>query len=308
MERPGVLHFYDGRRVVSLRTDAALLRAIATITSREFPFSDSADLAEAVGLDPDTVGVLVRQLHGLGLLDASEVPAGSVGLGSEDGRDDPLNDAASLCSAASMGWTNLAQAHERLTAATVFLFGGPTSSTIRAFGDTGLRIRELSRLDDLSDADPETDLLIALPETVDFDDVNRRCLAAGLAWLPLGRFDGAALRVGPLIIAGQSACYSCLVTRLSANVDFWPLYREMLTMPAAPAPPSVRQWADSVATLIAIQWLGGRDPALPGSLHTLTPHDRTTRIAKVLRVPRCDACGAPDYLPAAAPWELPHDD
>jgi ribosomal protein S12 methylthiotransferase accessory factor len=185
-----------------------------------------------------------------------------------------------------------------------------------ALSDSGLRVTHAQLLAQLADASPSTDLVVASATDVvaeaaggsAFDEINRICLDADLTWLPVGDFDGQVLRVGPLIVPGQTACYECTITRLSANVDFAGLYREVLTAPAAPAPAAVQNWADSIAALIAVQWIGGRDSSLPGRLATLTPQSRSTRTSTVLRVPRCQACGAPDYLPAAAPWESPHDD
>jgi bacteriocin biosynthesis cyclodehydratase domain-containing protein len=138
--------------------------------------------------------------------------------------------------------------------------------------------------------------------------INELALRRNLTWLPIGAFDGAVIRVGPLMIPGATACFRCTVTRLAANVEFPAEFVELaVRMPAADAPPAVDQWAIGFATLLLLRWLGAADAGAAGVLHTLVPAELTTRAARVYPVPRCCACHAADWLPAAAPWEVGDD-
>ena len=134
--------------------------------------------------------------------------------------------------------------------------------------------------------------------------INELCHESAVSWLPIGAYDGAVIRVGPLIIPGQSACFECTLTRLAANTQYSDLYEDVvLAVGSGPAPAAVDRWARAMAELIVMGWVGAADAALPGRLFTLTPTTLGVRSAIVFRVPRCPACGCPDYIPAAAPWE-----
>jgi bacteriocin biosynthesis cyclodehydratase domain-containing protein len=136
---------------------------------------------------------------------------------------------------------------------------------------------------------------------------NTACLQHGITWLPVGGFDGATVHVGPLMIPGQTACAECLLRRLAANVEYGGVYPEVADAPSAPAPPAVRDWSYSVAALILLRWLAGRDAGLPGLLLSLAPDELAMRQARVYRVPRCPACAGPDFVTAAAPWDIARD-
>jgi bacteriocin biosynthesis cyclodehydratase domain-containing protein len=295
IERPGVLHFYDGRRVVSIRTDDTLRAAITSLVQGQTrPGLDNGSV-----LDHETLAELGAALTALGLLEPDTEPTGSAIA--------PLDQSANFC-AASVDTRTSAQARESLRAATVWVLGSHAATMTSALANCGLRTRSVASVAELRQADAQTDMLVASSGEVGFETINAACLANGMTWLPIADFDGEAARIGPLIIPGQTACHECVITRLSANVSFATLYRDLLDAPPAPAPAALRDWVEAVATMIVVQWLGAQEATLPGTLHTLVPRSREIRVATVLRVPRCAQCGAPDYLPAAAPWEARHDD
>jgi len=79
IERAGVLHLYDGRRLVSLGTDQHIRSAIAAIASFASVASDSTQLGEQLKLDAATVEQLISLLSANALIDtdafASRWPA-----------------------------------------------------------------------------------------------------------------------------------------------------------------------------------------------------------------------------------------
>jgi len=59
--------------------------------------------------------------------------------------------------------------------------------------------------------------------------------------------------------------------------------------------------AAGLAALICLRWLGARDPTLPGAFYALELQGTLALTRhRVLRVPRCPACGAPP--PPPSPW------
>jgi bacteriocin biosynthesis cyclodehydratase domain-containing protein len=294
VERPGVLHFFDGRRVVSLRGDdqaRSALRAAATGTP---------------GASPDAVRDARKVLGELNL-----TSTGSGGdHASDDGPEAPCT-AAVFASAAVAGWVSPRAADERLRDRQVYVWGDTDGELRRVLAASNVRCTALAEPDAIAALDPEQALLVAvLPDQQAAStllDLNRRCLARRLTWLPVGSYDGAALRVGPLMIPGQTACADCLVRRLAANVEYAALYRDMADAPAGPTPPVLRMWAYATAGLLLLHWVATRDAAVPGRLVTLLPDTLTVRHAEVFRVPRCRVCAAPDSVLASAPWELSRD-
>jgi bacteriocin biosynthesis cyclodehydratase domain-containing protein len=133
---------------------------------------------------------------------------------------------------------------------------------------------------------------------------NIACLRHGVSWLPVGGYDGAVVHVGPLMIPGQTACAECLLRRLAANLEGAGVYHEPTAATFAPTPTTLRDWSYSMAALILLRWVSGRDAALPGLLLTLAPDDLAIHQARVYRVPRCPGCAGPDHVLDPAPWDI----
>lgn len=293
VERPGALHFVDGRRVVSLRTDDATRAAIrAALAERGAAPEAGAPVDDELR---DDVYVLLAEL---GLLQ----PGGT-----------SIADATTAFAGASAGrHLDADRVLDRLRGIAVHVLGDADGVVGRALADSGLRCLEL--ISPLAERalDPRHDLVVAVADPArpasSLRTVNAVCVRAGVTWLPVSAYDGAVLRVGPLVVPGDTACYECTERRLAANAEYSDLYRDVVAdAPAVPAPPTVLAWAASVAALSLLAWIGGADARVPGRLLTLSPADLALRSATVFRVPRCPVCASPDHLHAAAPWAVARD-
>ena len=291
VERPGVLHFFDGRRVVSVRGDEAGRRAVR----------EAIGVTAGVGGQPvDDARDLIDRLR----------------LGTDDGlqdghHGDPVALAAAFASASVAGWVSPLEAHEHLRGTDVHVWDVPGGALLATLSESGLRCAAFSGPDQLAAVDPGRSVVVVAASdeqpTRRLSEVNAACIAHGLTWLPVGAYDGAAIRVGPLMIPGQTACADCLLRRLAANVEYADVYPEIADAPAAPTPPALRAWSHSVAALILLRWVANHDVRLPGRLFTLVPDDLQIRQGTVYRVPRCGTCAAPDFVTAAAPWDIARD-
>jgi bacteriocin biosynthesis cyclodehydratase domain-containing protein len=155
------------------------------------------------------------------------------------------------------------------------------------------------------ESDGHLDLILAVPtadEEHQLARLNERCLSHATPWLVLLPTDGRFAGVGPLYVPGQTACHACYLLRRGATSgyeqDFPLLQRRSLR---APMPPAASTIAAGLAALISLRWLGARDPTLPGAFYALELQG-TLAITRhrVLRVPRCPACGVPS--PPPNPW------
>ena len=292
VDRPGVLYFVDGRRVVALHGDDAIRSTIRRTLS---------DGGHGSGAHAEEVHALLDRLDVC--TDASGRYARLRGT---------VADAVAFASASTAGWTTPAVAADRIGETTVYVWGREESSFRALLVESGLLAKPLPSLERVSQLDPATSVVAALagaqtPAT-SLAEMNAACLAAGIAWLPLGAYDGAVAHVGPLMIPGETACFECLLRRLAANVEYSDVYRDVVAdAPSAPTPPGLRGWGNSVASLVLLRWITTRDPRIPGRLFSLEVDELRIEQAKVYRVPRCRACGAPDYVGAAAPWEPTRD-
>jgi bacteriocin biosynthesis cyclodehydratase domain-containing protein len=295
IERAGVLHFYDGRRLVSLDTDQQIRNAIAAVAALANAGTDLTELSKRLQLDEATVEQLVGLLNANALIDTTTTPS-------------PWPASAPAQFVSGLGTTPVSSslADERLATASVVVVGPESEILSEILQANGLRARS-GMFSDLDDVDPANAVVVAdalSPGEPNLFAVNQRSLDRSFSWLPIGSFDGEVIRVGPLMIPGQTPCLDCTVTRLAANVAYPSDYRDVvLEVPPAAAPPAVRSWAYSIAALTLMRWIGARDAAVPATVHTLVPRDLSIRSATVFRVPRCPTCRATDYTPATAPWE-----
>jgi bacteriocin biosynthesis cyclodehydratase domain-containing protein len=331
IERPGALHLFDGRRVVSLTGDepaCTALRAAMTpsggIDVDPRPPADAAAVADARQVlaelrlfvsdtddtfDTDAGALATSHLHRPDVLSA------------ESDRAAPTAVAADYVSAATAGWVTAGRARQRLRNVTVHVLalgepGAPrpdqrASPLEAALLACGLRVHRLREVDGISRLDPERDIVAAVAP--DGDPVhpvvaaNDACVAARIPLFPVGAYDGARLHVGPLVVPGQSACLDCMRRRAAANVTFTDVFDAVTAAPSAPTPSALRQWSSSVAALALLRWIGDRDVRIPGRVFTLVPDELQIRQAVAYRVPRCRVCAAPDYVVRAAPWETARD-
>ena len=349
IERAGALHFYDGRRLVSMTAPQPVRTAIVALSSLLFnapsdlhssdlhsPNLHSSDLhspdtdsdktssaaswsgtrseahhqhrdleqvSEVLQLGPDGARELLDLMMKLSVIDPR--PVSSIATASA------LDGAAHFCSGQTGGWLRPDDARARLEGHRVLAVGAHADLLCSELVASGLRA-ETASMPQLGEENLENSVVVAgadedgslayLPE------LNDLALRRRFNWLPLGDFDGEVIRVGPLIVPGSTACFTCTLTRLAANVEYSTLYADLVVrIPAAPAPAAVRSWTNAVVSLVLLRWLGNRDHGVPGVLHTLVARDLTVRSARVHPVPRCVDCRATDHVPAAAPWEMARD-
>ena len=290
VERPGVLHFFDGRRVVSLQADTAGRAAIRSALTAAAPGADAAAVRDAQEL-------LARL--GLVLDGAIDAPRNEA----------PYPPAAGYVSAITAGWVRPRDAADRLAAEDVYVLDNPALHEVVAA--SGLSARPLPDIDAIAGLDARRCVVVASAASRrclrPLAQVNAACVRAGITWLPIGGFDGSQLRVGPLVLPGESACLSCAQRRIAANVAYFDRYPDVADAPSAPAPAALTGWANALAVLVLVGWIGARDVRLPGRVFTLVAEDLAVRQAVAHRVPRCETCAAPDYVAAAAPWEIARD-
>jgi bacteriocin biosynthesis cyclodehydratase domain-containing protein len=291
VDRPGALHYFDGRRVVSLRGDEAGRDAIRQAIGA--PGSTAAEVT--AGELRDASELLVRlQLGVVGEAELETVPP-----------------AAAFASAEVAGWTTPGEAADRLRDTQVHVWDGPAGGLVRALTTAGIRARSLAGAAEIQHVDPACAVIAVVASDERplerLRTANAACLTTGVPWLPISAYDGAVLHVGPLMIPGQTGCAECLQRRLAANVAYADVFGEITDAPAAPTLDVLRDWSYSVATLTLLRWIANRDARVPGRLFTLVPDEVAVRQATVFRVPRCSACAAPDFVTAAAPWGIARD-
>jgi bacteriocin biosynthesis cyclodehydratase domain-containing protein len=157
------------------------------------------------------------------------------------------------------------------------------------------------------DAEPPSDaFVVAVPghaQVPELARLNEHALAAGVPWLQLLPFDGRVLVVGPLFLPGTSACQRCYRLRRGAcsgyEEDFELIEREPLR---APAPAPLTAIGASLAVLLVLRWLTTWDATVPGRFYALEMGSVVgLSYERLLRVPRCPACGPPARS-VPSPW------
>ncbi|SHG04397.1 bacteriocin biosynthesis cyclodehydratase domain-containing protein [Jatrophihabitans endophyticus] len=302
VETPDSMHFFDGRRLVSLQVDDAARSAVRRALERQHPVAPvpPAHLEHAPSPSGDDVDDARRLLTDLDLA----VPDGGMPWHGEIGAD--------YAATTAFGATSPRGAADRLATTTVNVLSDDAAALAAMLAESGLRCRVLDGPAAIASLDAAHDVVLATDSddtpTRTLREVNAACLAARVAWLPITAYDGAVLHVGPLVVPGATACFECTVRRRAANTEYADLYDGVVSaVAAAPTPRALRAWSYAVASLCLLHWIGNRDQHLPGQLLTLDPAGMALRQARVFRVPRCVACAGPDYTVAAAPWELARD-
>jgi len=128
-----------------------------------------------------------------------------------------------------------------------------------------------------------------------FEEVNEKCLAAGIRWMPISQ-EGAKAFLGPTIIPFQTACYKCYSTRIDALVPDLKSHlafkkdHNQRPLDEGYFPPIGKMVASQVAIEIARIFLGFSTPRTFGRCYEYD----VTKVAPirhdVLRIPRCPAC------------------
>jgi bacteriocin biosynthesis cyclodehydratase domain-containing protein len=143
--------------------------------------------------------------------------------------------------------------------------------------------RRVRAPEDLDDVLGGADLLIATADWPPYELqrwVNEACARHGVAHVGAGQFP-PLVRVGPLVVPGQTPCLACL--ELATERDF-PVYRELSALRAARTPPAATLGAASalVGSMLAMDAIhlitGGSEPASLG--RALTVDLRTMAVTR----------------------------
>jgi bacteriocin biosynthesis cyclodehydratase domain-containing protein len=148
--------------------------------------------------------------------------------------------------------------------------------------------------------------VVAAPEHTELQallQVNDRALGCGDPWLQVLPYDGRFAVAGPVFVPGASGCRACFVTRRAAASGFDEDFDLVDQVPRrAPLPAPLAAMAAALATVVVIRWLSTADPTLPGRFYALEPGVVVRlRFERLLRVPRCDTCGA-HARAVPSPW------
>jgi len=213
--------------------------------------------------------------------------------------------AAATFAAAVAGGTTPAAAAGALQRARVAVLG--SGSIARELARL-LALSGIPRVESLSlDVEPTTgSFVVAGPEHDDLDalsGLNDWALRHGAPWLQVLPHDGRFVIAGPVFVPDASACHACFVTRRAAasgyDEDFDLVER---TPRRAPLPAPLVSLAAGLAALLAVRWLTTADSTLPGRFYALeTGMVVGLRYDRLLRVPRCGACG-PHAQAVPSPW------
>jgi bacteriocin biosynthesis cyclodehydratase domain-containing protein len=112
--------------------------------------------------------------------------------------------------------------------------------------------------------------------------------------------DGLGVELGPLVVPGESACYSCLQTRRRAAASVNLQARAGKLDGARLNQPLAVDWL----TVETIKLLTGLcEPVTYGRLLTLDYLSGSVGLHPVLRLPRCERCGRTRDLPARKLWQ-----
>jgi bacteriocin biosynthesis cyclodehydratase domain-containing protein len=148
--------------------------------------------------------------------------------------------------------------------------------------------------------------LVAAPGHDDLDclsSLNERALRGRAPWLQVLPYDGRFVIAGPVFVPGASACHVCFVTRRAAASGFdedFDLVESAPRRVSLPAP--LVSIAAGLAAILAVRWLATADPTLPGRFYALEAGVVAgLRFDRLLRVPRCTACGAHAQA-VPSPW------
>lgn len=281
------LLFEHGGHVVELngRAVRALLPALVplldgTHTVREI-METLGDAAEA----PITKALTLLDAHGLLV-------------------DGPPSDSDAACYVASVCATTPTAASGALQSSRVGLFGSAPAG-VELSHLLGLAGTETEPWPLAHGARSRVDLIVAAPaaeEVEQLEDLNSRCLCDATPWLVLLPTNGRFVAVGPLYVPGQTACHACYLLRRGATSGFEEDFPLLEGQPVrAPMPPAASTTMAGLGALLCLRWLGARDPTLPGALYALELQGTLALTRhRVLRVPRCPACGVPS--PPPSPW------
>lgn len=145
------------------------------------------------------------------------------------------------------------------------------------------------------------------------DEVNTITQDTRVPWL-LVRVDRSSALIGPYVVPGETACFTCYELRARANAErpqeHEALFHAWRRAPAASAdfatPPEygmiLGNWIalDLMRTIV-----NGRNSAATGRIIALDLHSLATTFREILRLPRCPVCSRQRKMPLARIWDIP---
>jgi len=136
------------------------------------------------------------------------------------------------------------------------------------------------------------------------EEINAWALRARAPWLLLAA-GGFFARVGPVFVPCETACYVCYRARLDANVSSYDDYMRVMApiragridrARADDLDPAIATVVAGLAALEVVLFFAARvselRPSLYGAFADYSLLTHTTTIHRVLKLPRCPACGA----------------
>lgn len=229
----------------------------------------------------------------------------------------------------SLAGTPAASARQALLAAGVGLAGGVpsralaalTGSTVVVAGDgacallaaalvetAGAQVELLAadRLaEHLRESGPAHLVIVTRDDPHTLDRANEELLALGQPWLPVHGLDGFQALVGPIVVPGGTACYSCLRARRGAAGGFGDAWEATeRAHPLALGPAATAVVAGVAAQVAACALVDGIGVAVPAGVMwaiDLVP-EVTVSSHVVHRVPRCPVCSRLECSAALLPW------
>lgn len=222
-----------------------------------------------------------------------------------DGPDAPADLRAPVRNAAAAYGLAPTVAAERLRRGTVGLVGTGELrlDVVRLLAASGLRdVRRLGWR-----GRGHAGLVVVVPAADELDRLpawNRAALEHPRPYLLVRPWDGRTASVGPLVLPGQTCCYECVLLRRGANSGFADELADVEAAPlATPPDPAIGAITAALAAHLAVRWLVGRDPTVPGVLHTVEMRPSPLLVEHaVLRVPRCPVCSPVEQLAPPLPW------
>lgn len=213
--------------------------------------------------------------------------------------------AAATFAAALAGSTTQAAAADALERARVAVLG--SSGIARELGRL-LPLSGIPRVETLSlDPGPAAgSFVVAAPAHDELDALSRlndRALRHRDPWLQVLPYDGRFVVAGPVFVPDASACHACFVARRAAASGYDDDFDLVERTPGrAPLPAPLVSIAAGLAALLIVRWLTTADPTLPGRFYALeTGMVARLRFDRLLRAPRCAACG-PHAQAVPSPW------
>jgi ribosomal protein S12 methylthiotransferase accessory factor len=154
------------------------------------------------------------------------------------------------------------------------------------------------------------------------DAINAWALCVRAPWMLLS-VGGFVARVGPLFVPRETACYACYRARLDGNVSSYDRYMRVMApiragrvgrAPADDLDPTIAAIAAGLAALEIMLFFAARvsgaavKPSLHGAFADYSLLTHTTTVHRVLKLPRCPACGTEAWgHPTIRAWMEPSD-